>query len=111
VLRESALAVAAAMRMPVKVPGPTPASRRSAEASSSPARFSAAWMAGSRVSEAPRAETEMSAKTSRPPSSALATATAVTEVEASRAIISIPLNVWRQLRGGSTGAWSGSGER
>src|SRR5918995_3397832 len=63
---ERARAVAAAMRMPVKVPGPTPASTRPTEPRSSPARSRAACMAGSSVSEAPRAVRETSASTSRP---------------------------------------------
>jgi hypothetical protein len=83
---ESARAVVAAMRMPVKVPGPTPASTIPTEPRSSPARSMAACMAGSSVSEAPRAVTETSASTSRPFSRARATV--VTGVEASRARIS-----------------------
>src|SRR5215207_2704974 len=83
---ERARAVAAAMRMPVKVPGPTPASTRPTEPRSSPARSRAACMAGSSVSEAPRAVRETSASTSR--LFPRAKATVVTGVEASRARIS-----------------------
>src|ERR671921_541468 len=79
---ESARAVAAAMRMPVKVPGPTPASTRPTEPRSSPARSRAACMAGSSVLEAPRAVRGISASTSRP--LLRARATGVTGVEASR---------------------------
>src|SRR5215216_2927212 len=100
---ESARAVAAAIRMPVKVPGPTPASTRPTEPRSSPARERTACMAGSSVSEAPPAVTEISASTSRPFSRARATV--VTGVEASR-----PGSARRQtLRGRSFEADAASG--
>src|SRR5918994_1406073 len=61
---ESARTVAAAMRMPVKVPGPTPASTHPTEPRSCPARPRTACTAGSNVSEAPRVVAGTSASTS-----------------------------------------------